>query len=328
MTPRAPLPRLLLALALAGAACVAPAERGRDEDARFEHAFGQLARAVDAGDDAVARRILAGILARGPSGRAAEVAQGFEAILDGRRLAEELAFELVADPLPDGEGAYALALRCTGTPYDDVTLRLPPMTVERLATWVTPGGSEARSIEALTVEEVHRLRVPAGGEVRLELGVFRPELDGALAQRDRWRAETRSGEVLVGERPLPVRAPDVRSLELVHLAPFLPREPVDPQALLDYVRRESVAMPPLMERAVRIPPERWNETLRRLRPVAAELSDERLSEIAPALRWLSRTARVGGDPRAWRLILAAGFREEPGVPGLDLPEPGEEGPSR
>jgi hypothetical protein len=218
------------------------------------------------------------------------------------------------------EGAYRLLLVCTSPASEPVRLELPPPTLERLTTRVSALGGEERTVASLSVDELPGSTVPAGGEAALDLGVHAPELGPFLAQRDRWRLEVRSGSAEVGGRTLPLRAPEMQSLELVHLAPFLPPEPVEPDELLRYVQQRRVALPPLMERAVRIPPERWNETLARFSPVADRLSDKRLTFVAPALRWLSRSALLGADPRGWRVALAS--VELPGETqrdGLDLP---------
>jgi hypothetical protein len=79
-----------------------------------------------------------------------------------------------------------------------------------------------------------------------------------------------------------------------------------------------------MERAVRITPERRAEALDRLTPVVERLSIVELELLVPALRWLSRVTRPGGDPEAWRLWLREraridALRREPAWERLELP---------
>ncbi len=309
----------LVITASLGAGCTAPGDpRGSGASRRFEHTFAQLALAVENDEDEVARRILAGIRARGPRGRDAELVEGYEAILDGRDLARELHFALVVEEL-DEAGAYRVVLSCSSTAEEPVVLDLPPPTLERLTTWVSPMGSDARDVEHQTVAGFTGGVLPPGGELRIDLGEQRVSLGNALAQRDRWRLTLRSGTSRLGDRTLPLQTPTAETCERVHLAPFLPTEELHPGVLVEYVQRERIAVPPLMERAVRIPPERWNEALELVASIAPELSDERLSTITPALRWLSRSARLGGDPRSWRVVLASADAPSELPQGLDLP---------
>src|SRR5450432_3994497 len=61
----------------------------------FLPAFEELQRAIATGDDGVARRILRGIEARGPTGPAASLAQAFERVLAGREAVSELHLSLI-----------------------------------------------------------------------------------------------------------------------------------------------------------------------------------------------------------------------------------------
>ena len=145
------------------------------------------------------------------------------------------------------------------------------------------------------------------------------------------------------------------SCEFEAVAPFFPIAPVEPAELARYAGRDGLVLAPLLERAVRIAPERRAEALELLRPLVADMDDERLTLVAPALRWLSRRGRGTNDPRAWRLWMAeldtsGGLAGELGTgpepldlpadppaglaprPALELPDPaaeptdGEDGP--
>jgi hypothetical protein len=68
----------------------------------FVPAFSELERAVAAGDDLTARRILMSIYSRAPQGRTLSLAQAFERVLAGRAAVAELHLKLVARPESDG----------------------------------------------------------------------------------------------------------------------------------------------------------------------------------------------------------------------------------
>lgn len=325
LTARAARRSRAAGLLLLVAGCAAAGGRGRQVvDPRFQRSFEALGAAVEAGDDATARRVLAGILARAPEGVTLERADAYLAILDGREVGRALALALRSEPTGTEDGAYRLVLVARGLAAGDVRLELPPSPLERLSCFAFAGGSDARTVDTSSCSALSGTTVPAGAELALDLGTFVPDVEGALARRDLWRLDPRGGEAVLGDRRLPLQGPPVETCEVVRLASFLPPEPLGPEPLLEYVCRSRIASAPLMERAVRIPPERWDETLDRLAGLSESFSDERLTAIAPALRWLARSPRLGADPRAWRAALARGFaRGAP--PALDLPDDALEG---
>ena len=300
---------------------------GRAIDPKFALSFEALRDAVEQGEDELAERVLAGIWARGPEGRSFELAEGFQRILDGRKALRTVALELFAEPAATGgeETArdYRLLLRATHGREDTLELRSLPPSLHRLVTQVAPTGVESRRLSSLVVDELAELVIPPDGVV-IDLGVHRTPMLGSLAARDRWKLDLRSGDVLVEGRSLPAMALEVDVCEVAYLAPFLPPEPVEPAELVRYVQRERITMPPLMERAVRIAPERRLEALEEIARIAPKLDDQRLGGITPALRWLLRTNRVGADATAWRVVLAnrdfaPDEERAPGASGLDLP---------
>jgi hypothetical protein len=113
-------------------------------------------------------------------------------------------------------------------------------------------------------------------------------------------------EILPGEfrtdddRFLPAQHIPIEQLELVRLGSYLPTAPVEPQELKAYVETGRMFVPALMERAVRIPPERREEALDLLSPLVERMNVMDLEALVPALRWLARTSRPAGDPDAWR----------------------------
>jgi hypothetical protein len=84
----------------------------------FLPAFAELQRALAAGDDVVASRILRGIMARAPTGAALHLAQAFERVLAGREAVAELRLALVVrasstPSLTNGSPASAASGRST-----------------------------------------------------------------------------------------------------------------------------------------------------------------------------------------------------------------------
>ncbi|MEM7305730.1 MAG: hypothetical protein AAF682_03625 [Planctomycetota bacterium] len=302
-----------------------PAEARRSVDPAFLPAFDALQAAVADGEDALARRILDGILARRPPAHLLEFARGYERILDGRAVVRSVDLRLASEPV-DGSRDFRLVLLGRHSRAEDVVLHLPPSTLRHTVVGVDPAGNESRRLATETTHALSRLVLPAGEPVRLPLLDYELALGAALAVRERWTLELHSGEVQVGERWLPAQNPPVEAVERTRNAPFLPLAPVEPAELVRYVGARSVFLPPLLERAVRIAPERREEALDLLTPHVIELAErdpERVEMISPALRWLARTGRPGNLPVAW----AAWFESRrDGVPEsgpggrLDLPD--------
>ena len=327
LVPRLPVRLALLLVCLLASACGSQqASRSYESvEPRFQRAFLGLERALDSDENRSARRILSGILARKPEGKSLGLAEAYGRVLDGRALGEQLEFvlegELIEAPESEGGSAlYRMVLYCTNHSQSAVQLLLPPPTVERLDHRLYLSGSDSRAVENRVIDGLEGLSLEAEESFRIDLGEFDASLANAIARRDRWRLEALSGEVVANGERLPLRAPEVASYERVFLAPYLPDDPVEPEILLEYIERQSFTMPGLLERCIRIDPARWSETLRRLVPLVRSMDDERLAYIAPALRWLSRSARLGGDPRTWRMALS-NLEEEPSArSALDLPE--------
>jgi len=326
---------VVLALAAGCASAPAPRDRGPAPDARFQPALDALAAAIAADDDEVARRMAERIRALGPDAGTLELLRGLERILEGRALvgALSLALEVEEDA---GEPRLCRVWLVARSAIDaPVRLELAPPSLVHTSSAVAVGAPEEgfellepRSVDRLPLDDLAVLEIPpAGEELRLELTEVSVSTGWALARRDRWRLETRSGSVVHGGESYPAAKPPVAPCERVVLAPYLPAQRLEPAVLADYVRGETVAVPPLLERAVRIEPERWPEALDLLAELSPELPDERLAEISPALRWLARSSRLGADPVAWRHWLAqrrgAGPRST--IPGLDLPLPADGG---
>ena len=121
---------------------------------------------------------------------------------------------------------------------------------------------------------------------------------------------------------LPFRAPAIELAEFESPATYLPGEPVEPSELVRYATGEVVSLPALLERAVRIVPERRAEALIELSHELDQIEDARLEELLPALRWLARSGRDENAPELWReflISLQSRSEQRPSTPGLDLP---------
>jgi hypothetical protein len=325
---------LALAPACAGAGPdLAPAplvlERHSEErqriDPDFLPAFDALHAAVKDGNDEVARRTLASILARSPPEHLLEFARGYERILDGRDLARALNLRLVSEPVQGSAADFRLFLEAGHPGASDVLVRLPPAGLCRTLTAVDAAGNESRRLSTVLTTALEDLSVPAGETVRVRLLDYELELGGALAVRERWTLDPRAGVFEVEGRELPAQDPPVEAAERTRLAPFLPTAVVEPGEVALYLERAEIFLPALIERAVRVTPEQREEALDLLTPVVLRLEredPERLQLAAPALRWLARSGRQGGAPAAWGAWFearrAAGTTEV-----LDVPGPGE-----
>ena len=120
----------------------------------------------------------------------------------------------------------------------------------------------------------------------------------------------RSGGIVDADGRYPAMGWPVGPASRTVHAPFLPESPVEPQELVDYLESKSLAgrpieraLPPIMERTVRIPASQREEALGLLRPLVERSTPEEIERIVPALRWLARTSSPGGDPLAWRAWL-------------------------
>ncbi|MEW6072246.1 MAG: hypothetical protein AB1726_06560 [Planctomycetota bacterium] len=284
--------------------------------------FAALRGALADGDEEVAGRILAGILAREPAGDDLAQAESFARILRGRAAVRALDLRLVAtaDPAP---GWHRLALVGRQFWGEPLVLRLPPGQLLRWRRSIDPDGFAREEQTTTLVPAVAGLRLPPDAPIEIELARYPLSLGPALALRERWRLELVSGEIAAGEEVLPATAIAVAGCERTFLASFLPTAAVEPSVLAEYAARPEIHLPPLLERAVRIAPSRREEALAALLPVleaASAPDEERMARIAPALRWLSGEDGPGVDRRAWiRYLHARAASGVPAPPALDLP---------
>jgi hypothetical protein len=325
------------AIALLGAAACAPLPLDETESgakpavevtaaagpasAEFERAFAALRGALNDGEDDVARRVLEGILTRRPEGADLELTHGFEQILRGREIVGHLEFTLRIEDAGAG-GRQRLVLEATHGGEEPILLQLPPgkLSCRRIA--VDPDGFERREAQTQLIDHFSSWRIVPGERVRLPLLEYSVPMGRAMAVKESWGLELLSGEVSDPRGSAPAAHLKVLPCDQTRLASFLPTDPVEPQVLIDYLRREEIYLPPLMERAVRIPPERRREALALLLPMleaTEEGADQRMVRITPALRWLAGTKEPGVRAEAWARHIRRLLRQRGDGDNLDLP---------
>ncbi len=330
------LPLAVLALGLA--ACISPyeARAARLEAAALAQelragvpeelmpAFEAVVQALEDGDEEVARGALRRVFASSPEGRALELAQAFERILDGRALSAELDFSLVAEELFDSPGRFRITLLAAHHSDEPLRLYTSGARLRQMLLIVSPDGDEHRLSRREAVTFPAELLVPVDETVRVpitELQLQAPK--GLLALSSELKLELLPGEFIdASGRSLPAQRVPVEALELVRLAEFLPTTTVEPEEVARYVALGRIYQPALMERVVRVAPERRDEALDELSPLVAGMGLIELELLVPGLRWLSRTTRPGGDPEAWRRwmkLRASPPRSAPDWEKIDLP---------
>lgn len=327
----------MLALAALGVlvACSAHAPRGsapaEPTPAQVSPAnaaiFVALQGALEDGEDQLARSIVASLRARPLTPREDELARSAERVLDGRALVRSLDLELVSEPADLAGGtAYRLVLCARSSARVPVVLSLPPADLKRSRSAIDADGLEGLEFESRTTRALENLELAPSEERRIELLAYELPLGRALGLRERWRCQTRSGEIRSGGEVFPAARVEVRGCERERLSPLVAGAPAAPAELLSLLEGpEPASSRALLDTALRIDPALRPETLRLLAPVVERLafeSPERVEASEPALRWLTGNRDLGRDPRGWAAYLR--LRAEPlpatPVPGeLDLP---------
>lgn len=348
----------LLLLALTAAACSASGRSPDPDDralprrtiagvsARYQPAFRALRAAVESHEDESALSILRRLELRivadlqraaasedgaAPGSPAARIAadaleflRAFERILGGRARVQSLELALIGRVVDDGH-RIRVVLRATSRHGAPLALRPGPSTLRIQTAFVNERGHEtrgAREQHALAIEEIW---VDPRGVTEVELGTFPLGVPPrAIAARTRWSLDFRAGAVIEGEATFPAMRIEIEPLERTVVAAFFPLNPVEPAELARYVEVAGATLAPIMERAVRIPPERGAEALDLLTPIVERSTVEELALIVPAIRWLARTTVPASDPLAWREWMRARARASgelgPGRSGLDIPD--------
>ncbi len=290
----------------------------------FEPAFAELSSALRAGDDELARSILAYAAARGPRGAALEIAERFAGRLEARARVGRLVLALEEAGGAQGE-TVKVELVARNLGEERIELRAPGAALDHRIVGLTPDGVEQRRGQRVFVDALDRLSLRGGEVRRISLGSFSAPIAGYIALRGEWRLSAASGLVRIDGLELLADELRVAPLESSRRDPRLPSAPIEPQSLVDYVRRGAPSMPALLERAVRIEPTRRDEALTLLAPALLERPQLELQRAAPILRWLARESfgdGFGEDAQRWRAWLSerAARGESSRPPDLELPD--------
>lgn len=290
----------------------------------FLPAVEAIITAIKEDDNVTARSALNALLRRNPDSHTMELARGFERLLDGRLRVSWMELRLEAIEDPESPGNYQLDLVLSHHGNEDLVYRAGGARLFVGQVAVGPDGSGQRGTRRDATPFPEEVTLLPDEEQRFE--VARLSLDpprGVLAFSSKLRLDLLPGQFKMRDgRYLPAQNVPSPKLELVRLAGDLPNGLVEPQELLNYAMQPRPFVPALMERAVRIAPERRDEALDLLTEWVATTDTVSLETIVPALRWLARTDSPGGSAAAWRVYMANRARHASGAAskgGLILP---------
>ena len=229
-----------------------------------------------------------------------EFLEAFERILQGRLLVDSLDLELFLRSDEATQHTRVL-LRARTSRATQVELRPGPALLRTHRILLLPDGRETRTVLTQGVGNLASLSLDSDGWLEVPLASFSSTIPGnALAARTSWSLGFRSGEILEEGVSSPAMNVPVLPVERVDLAYFLPTAPIEPMELASYVQRADVSLPPILERTVRVLPERREEALNLIAPLVEGWTAEQIERVVPSLRWLSRVDFPGRDPLLWR----------------------------
>ena len=281
---------------------------------RYQPSFETLREALAAGDDETARAVHARLKARLDAEGSAEndqvraearaakgLADGFAKVLDGRLRVDALDLVLETRELAEAPGEFELVLRMTSTWEQDLVLRSGASTLQLTRIFVTPMGRQATVTRNQTLDELYEVLIPSMTTTWMGLGRYPARLtNDVIAAETRFTAALRTLELQEGDVRYPAQHLTVQPALRIDLAHFLPNAQVEPQELVSYLEKPQGTLPPIMERAVRIAPERRGEALRALLPTLERATDTQFERIAPALLWLAPSGPGAAGRIAWR----------------------------
>jgi hypothetical protein len=267
-----------------------------DVGARFAPGVDALKRAVAAGEDDLARALVAQLDSLGPDDKVWKLVRAFERILDGRAAVRTLELGLACEAEPVGStlpgaepGAqvWKLVFRARNTGSERIDLQPGPATLTTTRTDLARRGGEASSLETRSFDKLKRLELAPAQQSEVELARF--FLDppaGQLAVRLAFALELRSGVLVREGRELPAMHLAVAPARAVRRADELPSEILTPEQLLSASAGLS-SSEELLALAVRTEPEPTGTGLADLERALAELPRSKLELWIPSMRWLA-----------------------------------------
>ena len=161
---------------------------------RHQSLFRALQGAVRDEDTALADLLVSRLRGLPLESQEEELLAGFERVLEGRRLVGSLHFSLESRPLGEAD-QFRLLLVAENDLPGPVKLRLPPAILRRLRVAVDPVGLEGRDLDSRTTHAFVKLELEAGERREIRLLEYDLSPARALAIRERWSLEPRSGEL-------------------------------------------------------------------------------------------------------------------------------------
>jgi hypothetical protein len=284
----------------------------------------ELALALQAREDELAAQLIERLRPQVQDGPLAEQVEAWSRVLEGRALTRALAPRLECLAVESADGAperQALWLSVTNDSELPLRLDCAPPRLVRTSTWIDARGELARNQEVRRLAGFEALEIAPRAQTRLPLGEFEPRAGRALAVREHIELEWTAGVLSRAGRAVPLDRAGGPACDYIGLAGYLPRAAVEPAELLRYALGDEVRVEPLIERAARIVPARYDEALDLLAAAVEQLALPRIEALAPALRWLIRDPALGADARGWQEWLRARHNRRSDEPAtaLDLP---------
>jgi len=308
-------------IGLALVACQAPAvEPGVGPsrlDERLQPAFAELKAALDEDADEVARAILSRLKPRCQDELSLQIVEGYERILGGRALRDSVEAWLSVE---EAEGGFALSLSLKHDGDHELLLSPGYLRVEWAAMSIDTLGRQSAQVDGRVVNVTEAWVLPSGEELKLSLGVDSPRIgDSALAVRVEWKVSLGAGSFSRGGERFPAQGLPVRDGVIVRLAKELPTGAVEASELFRYALGDTVRLPALLERAVRIHPARYEAALDLLSSLEPQFSPSALRGVVPVIAWLTGTTGISASGEEWRLWLQERARAKEQTGNLELP---------
>jgi hypothetical protein len=288
-------------------------------DVSLRFAFEELRAAVEEDEDEVARAILRRLMPRISDTLSQKLADGYGQILAGRSARDAINAEVIIDEL--AEGGFAVSLALSQGLFDAMTLTPNHVKVHAVTRSIDLAGRQSVYAVDRFVEVVEGWSLMRDQLGSVSLGSDLPNFgDGLLAVRCEWKVVLGAGSVEVPAGVFPLMGVKIRDGAVVRLSKELPTQAVEPEELLRYCLEPVVRVDALLERTVRISPDRYEETLDLIGKGEPGLSPARIQELSPSLAWLTGSSAMRANASEWREWLqdraVAGDRSE----SLDLPD--------